>query len=314
MTNRFTELVGCRLPLQQAGMTRVTTPSLVAAVSEAGGLGMLGIGRPTRAAALAQLDEVLALTSRPVGATFIVRFLDGGVLETIAERLPVVELFWGWPEPDLVLPGVISGWQVGTVDEARAAVDAGCRYVVAQGVEAGGHVRGTVPLAELLPAVLDAVDVPVVAAGGIATAADVRRVLALGADAVRVGTRFVATDESDAHDRYVELLAGATGEDTVLTEAFGVGWPDAPHRVLASALAAAEASTSEVVARMTMPDGSVNEIPRFGTTPPNRATAGELDALALYAGTGVAAVTGRERAADVVAELTAGLGDGPRSG
>ena len=94
---------------------------------------------------------------------------------------------------------MIVGWQVGDVDEAKAAVDVGCQYVIAQGVEAGGHVRGTIPLHELVPRVRDAVDVPVVAAGGIGTRADVARALALGADAVRVGTRFVAAAESAAH-------------------------------------------------------------------------------------------------------------------
>ena len=88
------------------------------------------------------------------------------------------------------------------MDEANAAVDAGCDYVVAQGVEAGGHVRGTTPLAELLPPVRAAVDVPVVAAGGIGTAAEVRAALDQGADAVRVGTRFLAAVEADVHPDY----------------------------------------------------------------------------------------------------------------
>jgi NAD(P)H-dependent flavin oxidoreductase YrpB (nitropropane dioxygenase family) len=303
---RFTDLVGCRHPIQLAAMSRAATPALAAGVSNLGGLGMLAMGRPTRAEAERQVDAALALTNRPLGAGFIVLFLDRQILEDVAGRLPVIEFFWGWPDRRLVLDGVITGWQVGSVDEAKAAADAGCRYVIAQGVEAGGHVRGVIPLSELVPAVRAAVDIPVVAAGGIGTAAAVRTALLRGADAVRIGTRFVATIESDAHDRYVDLLVASSAGDTVLTERFDVGWPDAPVRVLRSALAAAEQSPDGIVARMVTPDGTLVEIPRFSTTPPNRATTGNLDAMALYAGTSVDAVTERATLAAVMNELVAG--------
>jgi nitronate monooxygenase len=303
---RFTELVGCELPLQLAAMSRTVTPQLAAAVSNEGGLGMLAMGRSGRDAARRQIDEVLALTDRPVGAGFIVLFLDDSVLEEVVARLPVVEFFWGWPDPALVRPGKITGWQVGTVDEARAAADAGCDYVIAQGLEAGGHVRGTVPLAEFLPAVRAAVDVAVVASGGIGTALDVRRALEAGAHAVRIGTRFIATTESDAHDVYVDRLIDSGADDTVVTGRFDVGWPDAPVRVLASALHAAEQAPDGVVATMTLPDGTQSDIVRFATPSPTRGTVGNLDAMALYAGTSVDAVKHRGTVAEVIAELSEG--------
>lgn len=303
---RFTELVGVEHPIQLAPMSRAVTPTLAAAVSNLGGLGMLAMGRSSADVANRQIDDVLALTDRPVGAGFIHLFLDRGAWEAAAERLPMVEVFWGAPDPALVLPGTLVGWQVGTVDEAKAAVDAGCAYVIAQGVEAGGHVRSVVPLDELVPAVRAAIDVPVVAAGGIGTAADVRRMLLLGADAVRVGTRFVATVESDAHDLYVQRLVDGSAADTVLTERFDVGWPDAPVRVLASSLAAAEAAPDGTVAVMTAADGSTTELPRFTTTPPTHTTTGNLDALPLYAGTSIDAVQARQTAADVMLELIEG--------
>jgi nitronate monooxygenase len=304
---RFTELIGCERPIQLAAMSRVVTPELAAGVSNLGGLGMLAMGRGDVAAARLQIDRVLALTDRPVGAGFIVEFLDRDVLAEAASRLPVIEFFWGTPDAALVQPGTICGWQVGTVDEAKAAVDAGCAYVVAQGIEAGGHARGVVPLAELLPAVLAAVDVPVVAAGGIATAADVRRVIDLGADAIRVGTRFVATVESSAHDIYVERLIEASATDTVITERFDVGWPNAPARVLAGSLAAAERAPEGTIATMTAPDGRVTELPRFSTAPPTRTTTGNIDALPHYAGTSVDAVHSRASLAEVMEELVKGL-------
>lgn len=303
---RFTELVGIEHPIQLAPMSRAVTAALAAAVSDLGGLGMLAMGRSGASTASRQIDEVLALTARPVGAGFIHLFLDRDALAVAAERLGIVEVFWGWPDPTLVLPGALTGWQVGTVDEAKAAADAGCAYVVAQGVEAGGHVRDTLPLNQLLPLVRAAVDVPVVAAGGIGGAADVRRALLLGADAVRVGTRFVATHESDAHDHYVQRLCDGTAADTVLTKRFDVGWPDAPVRVLASSLAAAEAAADGTIAVLTAPDGTVTELPRFTTTPPTRATTGDLDALPLYAGTSIDAVHARQTAAAVMHDLIEG--------
>jgi NAD(P)H-dependent flavin oxidoreductase YrpB (nitropropane dioxygenase family) len=306
--NRFCELVGCPRPIQQAPMTRIATPSLAAAVAEAGGLGMLSIGRQAADAVRRDVDEVLVRTAGPVGACFIVRFMDAALVEEVAGRLPVVEFFWGWPESSIVPDGVVAGWQVGSVDEAKAAVDSGCRYVVAQGVEAGGHVRGTVPLADLMPAVRSAVgEVAVVAAGGIGTTDDVRRALDAGADAVRVGTRFVVAVEADAHPSYVEALVAADAEDTVLTETFSVGWPDAPVRVLAQSVTAAEADGPDPVGQMLLADGSRSDLRRRGPTPPTRATTGQIEAMPYYAGMGVGAVTGPTSAAAIVDELTDGL-------
>jgi nitronate monooxygenase len=303
--NRFTDLVGSRWPLQQAGMSGTATPTLAAAVANAGALGMIGIGRQQIAVVDRYLDEVATLTSHPIGVTCIGHFVQPGVVELVASRLPIIEFFYEWPDAARVPANVICGWQVGSVDEAKAAVDAGCRYVIAQGTEAGGHVRGRVPLDELLPAVRDAVDVPLVAAGGIGNVAAVRAALALGADAVRVGTRFVATVESYAHPAYIAALVEARAEDTVLTEAFGVGWPDAPHRVLQSSIDAAAAAPNDVVGETRLRDGNSMPMPRFGSSTPVRDTKGDIGAMALYAGRSVGSVDRVMSAADVVDELSA---------
>jgi NAD(P)H-dependent flavin oxidoreductase YrpB (nitropropane dioxygenase family) len=270
---------------------------------------MLGVGRLGADALTTMIDEAEAATDRSIGAGFITEFADEAALQVAFERLSVVEFFWGWPDPALVPDGPVVGWQVGSVDAARAAVDAGCRYVAVQGLEAGGHVRGEVELDHLLADVRDALgaDIVVAAGGGIGTAGDVRRVLAAGADAVRIGTRFVATHESAAHDRYVELLAGATDADTELSEAFWVGWPEALHRVLTSAVEAS-GDADDVIGSMPGPGDERRIVPRFFVSPPTRAYDGLIDAMALYAGTGsTGAVTGRQSAAEVVADL---LGDG----
>ena len=303
--NPFTDLVGIKWPLQQAGMSGTATSTLAATVANAGGLGMIGVGGQQLAVIERYLDEVATLTDAPVGCTCIAHFVLPEVEEVVASRSPIMEFFYEWPDPKRVPENVICGWQVGSVDEAKAAVDAGCQYVIAQGMEAGGHVRGRVPLAEFVPAVRDAVSVPVVAAGGIGNVAAVRAAMSLGADAVRVGTRFVATRESYAHPAYIDALVVAASDDSVLTEAFGVGWPHAPHRVLRSSIEAATAATNDVVGETRLENGTAMSMTRFGVSSPTRDTTGDISAMALYAGRSVGSVDRVMSAAEVVEELSA---------
>lgn len=307
IATRFTELVGCRLPVQQAGMGAASTPALAAAVSNAGGLGMLSA---TADDLPAGIDTVVqAAPGRPFGVNFLMPFFDRALFDAVVVRVPLVECFWGQPEPVLVGvahdAGALAAWQVGSADEARAAAAAGCDLIVVQGIEAGGHVRGTIGLLPLLDAVLDAVEVPVVAAGGIGTARGLAAVLAAGASAARIGTRFVATYESGIHPRYQQALVAAAADDTVLTKTYSVGWPDAPHRVLRSAVEAVEALADEF-AGDDGDDGEPVLIPRFAVRPPDRGTRGRIDAMALYAGQSVGAVRTITSAAEVVRELAEG--------
>src|SRR3954452_5307523 len=302
---RFTDLVGCRLPVQLASLGGpIGTPALAAAVSDAGGLGT--IPNPSADEVEAKLQSARALTNQPLAVGFLLPFLSREALDAAARSADVVEFFYGDPDPALVelarAHGAIVGWQAGSAAECQAAVAAGCDFVTIQGIEAGGHVRGTQRLDEALAETLAVVDVPVVAAGGIGTATRVSQLLAAGADAVRVGTRFVAAEESDAHPAYVALLVGASHDDTVLTDAFCTGWPDAPHRVLASAVAAAERRAGRPVATL-----GENEVPAFAALPPTRQVHGEIEAMALYAGESVDAVTHPQPAAAIMAELTAPL-------
>ena len=296
--SRFTRLVGCERPVQLAGMGGSATVDLAVAVARAGGLGMLsGVGG---AAALSSLLAALPddLGGGAVGVNFLVPFLDPAAIDVAAGRARVVEAFWGEPDAGLVGrihgSGSLAAWQVGSPDEAMAAVDVGCDLVVVQGVEAGGHVRGEGPLSSLLPDVRSRIgdDVVLVGAGGLGTAADVAAAFGAGADAVRIGTRFLAAVESDAHPAYVDRLIAATGDDTVLTTAFGDGWPDAPHRVLRGAVEAGEANGAGQ---------------RWTPNWPTEDHPGPVDAMALYAGTSVGAVVGREPAAAIVSELLSAL-------
>lgn len=312
LQTRFTTLLGCSVPLQQAGMGAVATLPLALAVADAGGLGMLG-GVMVPPPALAEtLDALAARTTGTFGVNFLMPFLDRDAVAVAATRARLVEFFYGEPDEGLVdavhAGGALACWQVGSVQEAIAAEGAGCDLVVAQGSEAGGHVRGRIGLLPLLDTVLEAVDVPVVAAGGIGTARAMAAALAAGAEAVRVGTRFVAAAEADAHPEYVAALVAARSEDTVLTERFSVMWPDAPHRVLRSAVAAAEAHLGEIVGEMELA-GIRQPLPRFAVPCPTRATSGTIAAMALYAGESVGAVRRVVPAADIVRELTTGAED-----
>jgi NAD(P)H-dependent flavin oxidoreductase YrpB (nitropropane dioxygenase family) len=244
-----------------------------------------------------------------VGVNFLMPFLDADCLAIAARRARVVEFFYGDPDAALIerahAGGALAGWQIGSLAEALAAERAGCDYLVAQGSEAGGHVRGVTGLLPLLSGVLDAVRVPVVAAGGIATARSLAAALACGAGAARMGTRFVAATESGAHPAYVQALLAASAADTCLTEAFSVMWPGAPHRVLRSAIEAAERLSDEVVGELHHA-GQVIPIPRLSVIVPTAATTGRIDAMALYAGESVEHVTSIRPAAEIIAELVGG--------
>jgi NAD(P)H-dependent flavin oxidoreductase YrpB (nitropropane dioxygenase family) len=153
--------------------------------------------------------------------------------------------------------------------------------------------------------VVEAVDIPVIAAGGIATARALAAVLASGASAARIGTRFIATPEAGAHPDYLKRILAASAGDTVLTEAFEVMWPNAPHRVLRSAVAAAEALPDAPVGEIEA-DGQRMPVPRFAVFPPDKDATGHVEAMALYAGESVENVNDVRPAAEIVAELVTG--------
>jgi len=226
------ERLGVELPIVQAGMGGgLSRHELAAAVSAAGGLGTIAVsGAP---AIRRELAAARALTERPLAVNVLLPFARRDWLEAAAGA-DVVVTFWG--KPRRRTPGA---WlhQCGSVGEARAAQAAGADGVIVQGVEAGGHVRGTTPALELLErvrAVLPA-EYPVLLAGGIAGPADLRTALEGGATAAVAGTRFLLSEESRAHALYKERLLAA--DETLLTDLFGAGW-QAPHRVVPNAATA----------------------------------------------------------------------------
>ena len=241
--------LGIDHPVFSVGFGVSAGPELVSAVSNAGGCGVLGgsgvppeeIGR--------RIARVRELTDRPFGVNVIIaeleqpdsdeedkEFVREQIAAAIEERAPLLVLFWGDPAPfveEAHRNGVRVFVQIGSITEAEAAAAAGVDAVIAQGIEAGGHVRGTTSIWDLLPAVVEAVKpVPVLASGGIGDGAGLARALRLGAQGVSLGTRFVASDEAWIHAVYKQRIVESSAEDTFYGELFDVWWPAAPHRVL----------------------------------------------------------------------------------
>ncbi len=312
MEERVRELLHCELPIQLAPMGSVSsTAALPLAVARAGGHGMYpGLGLPP--AALAPVLDALAAATDAFGVNFIVGMMDRGSLELAVERAPYLDFFLALPDPALVdvvhAGGSLCGWQVETAEQARAAEAAGCDVVIAKAWESGGRkgVEGPTLLA-LLDAVLDAVSLPVIAAGGIATRRGVAAALAAGAGGVRVGTRFIAAAESDAHPAWVQAVLGADATDAVVSSAFNVGMPQpGPHRVLRSSIEAAERLTTEQAGVMRIAGAEI-PVPRFGPQPPARDSSGAIEAMPFYAGQSAGAVQAIQPAAEIVADLARGL-------
>lgn len=319
MADRLTSLLGIELPIVQAPIGTAAVPALAAAVSSAGGLGMLALTwlRPDEIAAV--LAEVRALTSQPVGINVVLEWDQHERLEAaLAAGAKIVSVTWGDPAPYVDVAhreGAVALVTVGSAEEARRVEAAGADAVVAQGWESGGHVWGEIATMALVPAVVDAVGIPVLAAGGIADARGVAAATALGADGVWVGTRFLLAEETPIHPLYRELLLAAEATDTAYSSIFDGGWPEAPHRTLRnSTLAAWERAGAptpgsrpgegEVVARR----GDGTAVRRYASALPLAELEGEIEALSLWAGQSVGLVHDVRPAAEIVAELAAGLG------
>lgn len=228
--------MGIRVPIFSVGMSWLAGPELAAAVSNAGGCGVVGMAGVTGAEVRTRIRQTRTLTNKPFGVNVILARLQEGQIEAcFDEGVPLLVLFWGDPKPYLAEAhrhGTKVFLQVGSVAEAKAAADAGVDGIIAQGVEAGGHVRGTTSLSALLPAVVEvARPVPVIASGGIANGRGLVAALSLGAQGVSVGTRFLCSEEAFAAPAYKERIVRSAAEDTVYTGLFNIGW-DAPHRVL----------------------------------------------------------------------------------
>jgi nitronate monooxygenase len=247
LTTPLCDVLGIEVPIFNVGFASGAPPELAAAVSNAGGCGVVGLSGMSPEAMSQTVERTRALTDRPFGGNVIIALSDPNdpvereelqahVQAAIDTRVPVLVLFWGDPAPfleDAHTAGVKLFIQVGSVKEAQAAAEAGVDAVIMQGIEAGGHVKATESIWEVLPhAVAATAPVPVLASGGIGDGRGIARALSLGAQGVSLGTVFVASEEAWTHEVYKRRVVESHAEDTFYGELFTVWWPDAPHRTI----------------------------------------------------------------------------------
>jgi nitronate monooxygenase len=292
------DLLECRYPILQAGMGGVARSELVAAVIEAGGYGFLGMVREPPDLIEREIDKVRAHTDEPFGVNLIPAATDPDLLEaelSVCLKKKVHSLCFFWDvHADVIARAKAAGcrvlYQVGSVKDAVAAAEAGADAIIAQGFEAGGHVRGAVSSLVLLPQVVRAVSIPAIACGGFASGESLIAALALGAQGIHCGTAFLATKESFAHDYHKARVIEAKSEDTVYTDAFAINWPpDSPVRVVANRLTDELGRfllghRPEDIPRSAIAAEEGRPIYKFSTDSPLRTTTGNLECLALFAG------------------------------
>jgi nitronate monooxygenase len=312
METMLTRLLGIEHPVIQAPIGMLSNPNLAAAVSNAGGLGMIAQTWSTLDAIRETIRTTHSLTDRPFGINLIIEEPQDERLEVVLDAgVKIVSFFWGDPSPYVARVhdrGGIVMHTTGSAAEARSAVEAGVDVIVAQGWESGGHVWGEVSTLALVPSVIDASGgVPVAAAGGITDGRGLAAALALGAGAAWMGTRFVASEETPAHPDYLARLLSARETDTFHGRLFDIGWENASHRVLRnrtveSWLAAgcppsgSRPGEGDVIGHRS--DGS--DILRYSSISPRADLVVDIEDLSMWSGQGVGLVRDILPAAEIV--------------
>lgn len=299
----FTSLAGIELPIVQAPIGSASTPELVAAVSNAGGLGTLSLTWRSPGEARELIQQVKTLTDRPFGINLVLHW-DATERLAIAleEGVPIISLSWGDPTPwveQIHAAGAKLIHQVGTTERAVAVKQAGADAIVAQGYEASGHVDGQTSIMALLPEMVDAVaPTPVLAAGGIGDGRGLAAALCLGASGAWMGTRFVLSEEADAHTDYQGWMLGASSSDTIHTTLFRGGWPpNTPVRTLRNKSLQLWEEAGRPEPGRGPGEGDVigqtskgAPILRYHDDFPGAHTTGDLESMVLYAGQSVGVV------------------------
>jgi nitronate monooxygenase len=298
-----------KYPIFQAPHGRATSPDLAIAVSNAGAMGALA--GPSGS----DVSKVRSTTKGPFFVNYILHFEPASLKAALDAGAPIVQFSWGMPTKEMVsairAAGAKLGIQVTSAESARTALDAGADYLVCQGTEAGGHVQANRGLYETLGGVLnEAGQIPVVASGGIGNGQGIAKALLAGASAAMLGTRFVATVESNAHPDYKQALLTSHARDTALTVCFQDGWPNATHRALrnktfvtwdAAGCPPAGKRPGEGDVLGTRTDGS--QVLRYWAISPDRGIEGRVAECALFARLGVDFIRDLPKGGELVERL-----------
>jgi nitronate monooxygenase len=323
-STKLTEDYGLEYPFVGAGMGFIALPGLVAAVSNAGGLGLLGVGPAPPPVMQQMIQKIKGLTRQPFGVDLIHENTAFGPATTddhidvcIAEGVKLAVFFWNLPPKVWVQRLHESGarvwYQGSSITKAKEAVDMGMAAIIAQGSEAGGHNKSELGLFALLPAIKDALpSIPVIAAGGIADGRGVAAALALGADGVCVGTRLLASAEANIHPEYQARVVAAAGDDVVRTCIFGPEWPDQPMLVLRNRVVSEWTGRDEKTPPQPVPAAAIGQtdlfghpypMPKFSAALPTPETTGDFEEMCLAAGRGVGLVRKIKPAGEIVREM-----------
>lgn len=314
---RICTLLGCRYPILQAGMGGPARSELVAAVTAAGGYGFLGMVREKPELIRREIEAVRQRTDGAFGVNLIPYGTDPALLEEelaacFEAKVHSLTFFWQ-VRPDLIARAHAAGckvlYQAGTLAAAVEAAEAGADAVICQGFEAGGHVQGTVTSLVLLPQVVAAVSVPVVASGGFATGAGLVAALALGAEGIHCGTLFLATEESFAHNYHKRRIVEAASDETVHSDVFAINWPPrSPVRTLQNSVTQAHARdlyghSADALPREPVAEEEGRPIYRYSTDSPLRNMTGDMEPLAPFAGQACGMIRSIRPAGEVVQTL-----------
>ncbi len=296
MKTKITELLDIEFPIIQAPIGSATNPILVSEVSNSGGLGMLALSWKNKQECINSIRETKKRTSKPFGVNLVLAWnQDERVNLCISEKVPVVSFFWGDSSKyiEKLKQNDIKVCQ--TVSNSKEAIEysnKGVDFLIAQGWEAGGHVKGNVASSVLIPSISEKVDIPVIASGGFTDGKGLIASISLGASGICIGTRFLMSNEANIEEFYSELISKSDENNTVYVKnLFNIGWENAPHRVLKNSTfedwkkagepkSGKRPNENEIIAY----DSNNKPIIRYSDNNPLKGTKGNLEALALYAG------------------------------
>jgi nitronate monooxygenase len=324
LQTRLTRDYGLRHPFVGAGMGFIAHEQLAAAVTDVGGLGVLGASPDPADSLIVMVERLRALTSGPYGVDLICAETAFGPASTadhidvcVQQDVPLVVFHHDPPPADWVgtlrAAGIRVWMQASSPELAAAAIGLGVDGIVAQGSEAGGHARGHIPLHTLLRTIRHRwPEMLLLGAGGISDGTTAAAALRAGADGVWVGTALVAAAEANAHPEYKRRVVDSPGR-TLRTTAFGPEWPDQPYRLLATpAVHRAEASLGVdsqehgPIGRTRLFPHSANmpyDMPIRSTLPPTPETSGDWESMVYPAGEGVGAVRSTAPAAEIIRQM-----------
>ena len=294
----ITRAFGLTTPIVNAGMAMIARPALAAAVCEAGGLGTIGCDINPPDVLRDLVRQTKTLTKRPFGVDLIGDFAtDEHLSVLIEEQVALAIFFWTLPTQErferLKQAGIKVWMQVGRVTEAEQAVALGADALIVQGAEAGGHNRAEASTMTLFPRIRRSFPrLPLLAAGGIVDGKTMAAALVLGADAVWCGSRFLASQEADAHEAYKDRVLCADVGDTAILSIYGPEWPDQTMRAIVNDGARvalgregeAIADAKGQIAGSTVLNGQTIPVPRYSAILPTRDFDGDIEQVCLTAG------------------------------